>query len=88
MHIPVMPAESIELMALRPDGIYVDATTGLGGHTALIASRLTSGAVIANDRDAESLELARRFSGEESVHFINGVLDAVRKDLAAQPAVG
>ncbi len=32
----------------------------------------------------ESLELARRFSGEESVHFINGVLDAVRKELAAQ----
>ncbi len=32
----------------------------------------------------ESLELARRFSGEESVHFINGVLDAFRKELAAQ----
>jgi N utilization substance protein B len=29
----------------------------------------------------ESLELARKFSGEESVHFINGVLDAVRKDV-------
>jgi transcription antitermination protein NusB len=28
----------------------------------------------------ESLELARRFAGEESVHFINGVLDAVRKE--------
>jgi N utilization substance protein B len=31
----------------------------------------------------EALELARRFSGEESVHFVNGVLDAVRKELAA-----
>jgi N utilization substance protein B len=31
----------------------------------------------------EALELARRFSGEESVHFINGVLDAVRKELAS-----
>jgi N utilization substance protein B len=28
----------------------------------------------------EALELARRFSGEESVHFVNGVLDAVRRD--------
>ena len=35
----------------------------------------------------ESLELARRFSGEESVHFINGVLDAVRKELAAKASV-
>jgi N utilization substance protein B len=35
----------------------------------------------------ESLELARQFSGEESVHFINGVLDAVRKELAAKTPV-
>jgi transcription antitermination protein NusB len=31
----------------------------------------------------EALELARRFSGEESVHFVNGVLDAIRKGIAA-----
>jgi N utilization substance protein B len=36
----------------------------------------------------ESLELARRFSGEESVHFINGVLDAVRRELASKPVTG
>jgi transcription antitermination protein NusB len=35
----------------------------------------------------EALELARRFSGEESVHFVNGVLDAVRRELPA-PATG
>lgn len=34
----------------------------------------------------EAIELARRFSGEESVHFVNGVLDAVRKELTAAPA--
>jgi 16S rRNA (cytosine1402-N4)-methyltransferase len=60
MHIPVMAAASIEHLAVRPDGVYVDATTGLGGHTALIAERLETGLVIANDRDAESLETARR----------------------------
>jgi N utilization substance protein B len=31
----------------------------------------------------EALELARRFSGEESVHFVNGVLDAIRKGIGA-----
>lgn len=36
----------------------------------------------------EALELARRFSGEESVAFINGVLDAVMRDLAGRPAAG
>ena len=59
MHISVMPAEVLEYLAVRPDGVYLDATTGLGGHTKLIAERLTSGMVIANDRDPESLEKAR-----------------------------
>src|SRR5271165_6981176 len=59
MHVPVMRAECLEYLAVRPDGIYLDATAGLGGHTGAIAARLTSGLVIANDRDAESLEVAR-----------------------------
>ena len=59
-----MAAEAIELLAIRPGGVYLDATTGLGGHTALIAQRLTTGLVIANDRDADSLEMARRNTAE------------------------
>ena len=59
-----MAAEAIELLAVRPDGVYLDATAGLGGHTALIAQRLTTGLVIANDRDADSLEMARRNTAE------------------------
>jgi len=60
MHQPVMLEEALEHMALRPDGIYLDATAGLGGHTGAIARRLTTGLVIASDRDAESLELAKQ----------------------------
>jgi len=60
MHIAVMPAESLELLNVRPEGIYLDATAGMGNHTALIAGRLTAGLVIANDQDPESLEMARR----------------------------
>jgi len=36
----------------------------------------------------EALEIARRFSSEESVEFINGVLDAVRKALESRAAAG
>jgi 16S rRNA (cytosine1402-N4)-methyltransferase len=64
MHYPVMPKESLELLAIRPEGIYLDATTGLGGHTGLIAQRLTTGVVIANDRDAQSLEMSRANTAE------------------------
>lgn len=58
-HYPVMLAETLEYLAIRPDGIYADATAGLGGHTGAIAARLTTGMVISSDRDAESLEKAR-----------------------------
>jgi 16S rRNA (cytosine1402-N4)-methyltransferase len=59
MHVPVMLGECLEYLAIKPDGVYLDATTGLAGHAGAIARRLDSGFVIAADRDAESLELAR-----------------------------
>lgn len=59
MHYSVMLAETLEYLAIRPEGIYLDATAGLGGHTGAIARRLTTGMVISADRDAESLEQAR-----------------------------
>ena len=59
MHYPVLATEVLEYLAIRPEGIYLDATAGLGGHTREIARRLASGLVIANDRDIESLEFAR-----------------------------
>ncbi len=59
MHFPVMAEEALSLLSIRPDGFYLDATAGLGGHTALIARSLSAGTVIANDRDPASLEMAR-----------------------------
>jgi 16S rRNA (cytosine1402-N4)-methyltransferase len=64
MHVPVMPAEAMDLLAIRPDGVYLDATCGLGGHTGMIASRLTTGRVISTDRDSESIEMARANTAE------------------------
>lgn len=58
-HVPVLSKEVLEHIAVRPEGVYLDCTAGLGGHVGQIAERLTTGHVIANDRDAESLELAR-----------------------------
>jgi len=62
-----MLAETLEYLAVRPDGRYLDCTAGLGGHTRAIAERLMArGVVIANDRDAQSLEMARRNTAEFS----------------------
>jgi len=58
-------------LAVQPGGRYLDATAGLGGHTLEIARRLKTGMLIACDRDAESLEIARARLGELAgrVHF-------------------
>jgi 16S rRNA (cytosine1402-N4)-methyltransferase len=60
MHVPVMLHEVLGYLAIKPEGVYLDVTAGLGGHTVAIAQHLATGRVIAIDRDAESLEMARR----------------------------
>jgi 16S rRNA (cytosine1402-N4)-methyltransferase len=63
-HYPVLLRESLEYLAIRPTGVYVDMTVGLGGHTRAIAAQLTTGILLACDRDAHSLEQAKANLGE------------------------
>jgi len=64
-HYPVLLAETLENLAIRPDGKFLDCTTGLGGHTAAIAAKLTQGGkLVANDRDPQSLKMAARNAAE------------------------
>ena len=58
-HTPVLMEEVLQWLQIKPDGIYVDATLGAGGHSAAIAQRLTSGRLISLDQDERALELAR-----------------------------
>ncbi len=51
--------EVLEWLAIKPEGTYVDATTGAGGHSAAIAERLSSGRLISLDRDARALQIAQ-----------------------------
>ena len=84
-HQPVMLDEAIEYLDLRPDSIVVDCTTGLGGHGAAIAARLTGGGrLIARDRDEESLEIARERLKEfgDRVIFDPGKFSDLRESLA------
>ena len=58
-HTPVLLEEVLEWLRIKPDGTYIDATLGAGGHSEAIARRLTSGRLISLDRDAQALGLAR-----------------------------
>jgi 16S rRNA (cytosine1402-N4)-methyltransferase len=59
LHTPVLAAEVIEWLRIRPTGTYVDATAGTGGHAIEIARRLTTGRLVAIDRDPQALAVAR-----------------------------
>ncbi|MGH9728374.1 MAG: 16S rRNA (cytosine(1402)-N(4))-methyltransferase RsmH [Candidatus Acidiferrales bacterium] len=59
LHTPVLAEAILEWLRVRPDGTYVDATLGTGGHALEIVRRLTTGRLIGIDRDPQALEIAR-----------------------------
>lgn len=84
MHVPVLPGPALDWLRVRPDGVYVDCTAGYGGHAELIAQRLTSGRLLALDRDPEAVERVRRrlskFPQADVVHANYSELTAVLRE--------
>ncbi len=67
-HISVLLDETINSLNIKPDGIYVDGTAGGAGHSCKIAERLTSGKLIALDRDPDAVKIAtERLKGYNAV---------------------
>jgi 16S rRNA (cytosine1402-N4)-methyltransferase len=86
MHVPVMLRECLEYLAIRPGGVYLDATAGMGGHAGAIARQLNTGLVLACDRDAESLARAQANTADcaSRIHFHNVSFSLVGQALAAE----
>lgn len=57
-HEPVMLGEVVDSLVIRGEGIYLDGTAGGAGHSSAIAERLTSGRLIALDRDGDAVKTA------------------------------
>lgn len=56
-HVPVLAGESIDALAIKPDGIYIDATFGGGGHSALILDALgDNGRLFGFDQDGDAAQ--------------------------------
>lgn len=67
-HVPVLLAQCIEGLAIRPDGVYLDGTAGGAGHSREIAMRLTTGRLIALDQDPDAVAAAsERLAGLPAV---------------------
>ena len=89
-HLPVLLEEIVESLNLKQDGIYIDATVGLGGHAAYIVKEIGPGGTLFGiDRDEEALGLAEKrlsdkrvvlrrgsFSDMESLLYTEGVSEA------------
>ena len=58
-HVSVLLQECIDGLCIKPDGIYVDGTTGGGGHSLEIAKRLTTGRLICIDQDLNAHAAAK-----------------------------
>jgi 16S rRNA (cytosine1402-N4)-methyltransferase len=93
VHTPVLAEEAVRWLQVRPEGTYLDATVGLGGHAIEIARQLTTGRLVGIDQDAQALEIARERLKEYAekvtlvqAHFSR--IDEVARDLKLRPADG
>ena len=87
-HKPVLVDAVLAALAVRPDGCYVDATFGRGGHSARILTALgPQGRLVAIDRDREAIAAGRaRFASEPRLALVHGAFGELAALLrAAQP---
>lgn len=65
-HVPVLMHEAVNGLAIREDGLYLDATYGRGGHSGSILAQLKEqGHLLALDRDPDAVADARQRFGED-----------------------
>lgn len=82
-HTSVLLHESVEGLKIKPNGIYVDATMGGGGHSQLILSHLTTGRLIGFDQDEVAIKHNQeKFSDDERVTIIKSNFKDLKHQLS------
>ena len=89
-HVPVLLEETLQALAIKEDGIYVDATYGRGGHAQGILERLGAhGKLLALDRDPQACEAARkRFKNEARIQITKGPFSMLGQIIDSQGLTG
>ena len=65
-HITVLLHEAVDVLNIRPNGIYVDGTFGRGGHSRLILSKLgEQGRLVVFDKDPQAIAVAKELAAQD-----------------------
>lgn len=90
LHRPVLLAEALAGLAIRPDGHYIDATFGRGGHAAAILALLgPTGSLLALDRDPSAGEWAKeKFTGDNRFQFIQACFSRLAEVVTKRDLLG
>lgn len=84
-HRSVLLTEAVQWLSVRSEGVYVDATCGLGGHTeALLEASAPHGRVVGIDRDPEALQRARERLADyrPRLHLVQGPFSKLQEHLS------
>jgi 16S rRNA (cytosine1402-N4)-methyltransferase len=90
LHQPVLLAEVIANLVIKPDGVYVDATFGRGGHAQAILNQLgPTGRLLAMDKDPEAIACAGQlFAGDSRFSIHHGSFATLQKFLQTLDLMG
>ena len=85
-HKTVLLNETVDMLNIKEDGLYVDCTLGGGGHSSLILSKLNKGHLYCFDQDDEAIVSANEKLAKISDHFtiIHANFKDIKKELAAR----
>lgn len=81
-HKSVLLNEVIEGLNIKPTGIYVDCTTGGGGHSFELAKRLNNGRIVCFDQDKEAIAAAKERLKDFSPVFVNRNYSELKNSLS------
>ena len=82
-HDTVLLKETIDGLNIKPDGIYVDATLGGGGHTSYLLSKLTTGRVISFDQDILAINNAKEKFDDDRLTLVHRNFEFIKEELNA-----
>lgn len=88
-HISVLFDETIDSLNIKADGLYVDCTCGGAGHSRAILEHLTTGQLVAIDRDPDAIKvIGERIGSDRRVEIVHNTFDNIKTVLGERKADG